>query len=369
MSLQGSTQFRPVSPGYRLSARTHMPFVSTSTSPTARRTATRRRACALLGATVAVGLLAGCASGPPASDGAAPAASSASSETIDFEYEGYSAEIPDEPKRVVVLDSRSGLEMALLADYPLVATAYGTDSPLSPLIDDDVAHLKNTAFDLNREEIASYDPDLIVVGVGWWDFYEGEDFKLDEIAPVLAVNDGLDVEGASAENPFEAMTAQLELLGREDKAEEAIAGYEQALATAKDRIGSYADGKVASVIHSPVDNFTVISDESIYMTVLPALGFTILESEEINAAPPNPNGIGHMLSYENAVSVFSDTDMLLVYKDNVAADLDPLLKRVPAVEKGNWIDGNLAERFGFALTYTSFVNGIADAVEGFADFS
>ncbi|MCS3428210.1 ABC transporter substrate-binding protein [Leucobacter aridicollis] len=343
-----------------------MPLPSTSTLPVARRAAPRRRAYALLAAAVSAGLLAGCASAAPASEEEAPAASL---ETISFEYEGYSAEIPDDPKRVVVLDSRSGLEMALLADYPLVATAYGTDSPLSPLIDDDVAHLKNTAFDLNREEIASYDPDLIVVGVGWWNFYEGEDFKLGEIAPVLAVNDGLDVEGASADNPFEAMTAQLTLLGREDKAEEAIAGYEKAVADARERIGAYTDGKVASVIHSPVDNFTVISDESIYEVVLPELGFTILDSDEINAAPPNPNGIGHMLSYENAVGVFSDTDMLLVYKDNVAADLDPLLKRVPAVERGTWIEGNLAERFGFALTYTSFVNGIADAVEAFPDFS
>ncbi|GAA1319171.1 ABC transporter substrate-binding protein [Leucobacter albus] len=347
-----------------------MPVVTTPSPRGGLRRAGRRRAFALVSAALTVGLLAGCAgSDVTTNEGAGSDSNSGSSETIKFEYEGYAAEIPADPQRVVVLDSRSGLEMALLADYPLVATAYGTDSPLSPLIDSDVAHLKNTAFDLNREEIASYNPDLIVVGVGWWNFYEGEDFKLDEIAPVLAVNDGLDVEGASIDNPFEAMTAQLSLLGREDKAEEAIEGYEKAVEDAKARIGAYADGKVASVIHSPVDNFTVISDESIYQLVLPALGFTILESDEITSAPPNPNGIGHMLSYENAVSVFADTDMLLVYKDNVAADLDPLLKRVPAVEKGNWIDGNLAERFGFALTYTSFVNGIADAVEGFNDFS
>lgn len=330
--------------------------------------AARRRAPRLFAAAIAAGLsvamLAGCASGAEKPD----AKSSGSGDTISFSYEGYSAEIPSDPERVVVLDSRAGLEMALLADYPLVATAYGTDSPLSPLVGDDVAHLKNTAFDLNREEIASYNPDLIVVGWGWWNYYDGEDFKLDEIAPVLAVNDGLDVEGASIDNPFASMTDQLSLLGRDDKAEEAIAGYEQAVADAKERIGTYAEGKVASVIHSPVDNFTVIADESIFQVVLPELGFTILDSEEINQAPPNPNGVGHMLSYENAVSVFNDTDMLLVFKDNVSADLDPLLARVPAVESGNWIDGNLAERFGFALTYTSFVNRIADSVEGFSDF-
>lgn len=342
-----------------------MPLPSLSPTRPPLRKPGRRRWDAVTSAVVAAGLLAGCASGGAAPD--APDAA-ASSETISFSYEGYSADIPADPQRVVVLDSRSGLEMALLADYPLVATAYGTDSPLSPLIDDDVAHLKNTAFDLNREEIASYNPDLIVVGVGWWNFYEGEDFKLDEIAPVLAVNDGLEVAGASAATPFVAMTDQLSLLGRDHQADEAIAGYEQAVADAKQRIGAATEGKVVSVIHAPSDNFTVISDESIYETVLPELGFTILENDEITNAPPNQNGIGHMLSYENAVSSLGAADMLLVYKDDVAADLDPLLKRVPSVASGHWIDGNLAERFGFALTYTSFVNGIADAVEGFTDF-
>ncbi|MBC9954660.1 ABC transporter substrate-binding protein [Leucobacter sp. cx-42] len=316
-----------------------------------------------LSAAVSVGLLTGCAGGNTAGT-----ESSASGETIDFNYEGYTAEIPADPQRVVVLDSRSGLEMALLADYPLVATAYGEDSPLSPLVDEDVAHLKNTAFDLNREEIASYNPDLIVVGKGWWDFYEGEDFKLDDIAPVLAVNDGIDVEGASAEDPFVAMTAQLNMLGRENQAEAAIEGYEQAVEDARKRIESYTKGKSIAVIHAPVDNFTVISDESLYQVVFPALGFNIYDNAEITAAPPNPNGMGHMLSYESAVSSLGDADALLVYKADVDADLDPLLNRVPAVANGTWIEGNLAERFGFALTYTSVVDGIADAVEEFPDF-
>lgn len=340
-----------------------MPLSTAGTGISRLRPARRARTLAFLSAVVSIGLLTGCTGGNTASTD-----SSTSGETIDFTYEGYSAEIPADPQRVVVLDSRSGLEMALLADYPLVATAYGEDSPLSPLIDEDVAHLKNTAFDLNREEIASYNPDLIVVGKGWWDFYEGEDFKLDDIAPVLAVNDGLDVEGASAENPFEAMTAQLNLLGREDQAEAAIEGYEQAVEDARQRIESYTKGKSIAVIHAPVDNFTVIADESVYQVVLPALGFEIYDDAEIASAPPNPNGIGHMLSYENAVSALGEADVMLVYKADVGADLDPLLNRVPAVANGNWIEGNLAERFGFALTYTSFVDGIADAVEGFPDF-
>ncbi|SJN12481.1 Ferrichrome-binding periplasmic protein precursor (TC 3.A.1.14.3) [Leucobacter sp. 7(1)] len=329
----------------------------------------RRHLAAWASATLALGLLAGCApAAEPASVGSSTEPDT-TTDTIAFSYEGYEANIPANPERVVVLDSRSGLEMALLADYPIVATAYGTDSPLSPLIDDDVAHLKNSAFDLNREEIASFQPDLIVVGVGWWNYYDGEDFKLNEIAPVLAVNDGIDVAGATPEEPFAAMTDQLSLLGREDKADAAIADYETAVAEARDRVAHYTEGKIASVIHSPEDNFTVISGDSVYQVVLPALGMQILDNKEISSAPANQNGDGHMLSYESAVSALGDADLLFVFKADAGTELEPLLKRVPAVERGDWIDGNLAERFGFALTYTSFVTGVADAVEQFPDFT
>ncbi|MDA3147326.1 ABC transporter substrate-binding protein [Leucobacter sp. UCMA 4100] len=338
-----------------------------STLPTSGAPRRLGRLTVWVAAALALGLVTGCASGPADAD-TKPKGDASSSETIDFSYEGYEATLPANPERVVVLDSRSGLEMALLADYPLVATAYGTDSPLSPLIDDDVAHLKNTAFDLNREEIASYKPDLIVVGVGWWNYYEGEDFKLDEIAPVLAVNDGIDVEGASAENPFKAMTDQLTMLDRADKAEDAIADYEATVAAAKKQIGDYTEGKTATVIHAPVDNFTVITEDSIYRVVLPALGLDILDNEQIREAPRNEQNHGHMLSYESAVSALGDADIVFVYKADVDAELDPLLARVPAVERGTWIDGNLAERFGFALTYKSFVNGIVDAVTEFPDY-
>ncbi|WP_206542018.1 TroA family protein, partial [Leucobacter celer] len=102
----------------------------------------------------------------------------------------------------------------------------------------------------------------------WANYYEGEDFKLDEIAPVLAVNDGLDVAGASADDPFVSMTDQLTLLGRTDEADEAIAGYEDAVADAKERIGDRVAGKSFVAIHTPTDNFTVVTGDSIYQVVL-----------------------------------------------------------------------------------------------------
>ncbi len=320
-------------------------------------------------ASVSMLLVAGLATGCGASAEPEAAATPTPSEEINFSYEDYTATIPGNPQRVVVLDSRAGLEMALLAGYPIVATAYDEDGPLSPMVSADAKHLKSTAFELDREEIASYNPDLIVVGDGWGKYYDGEGFDLGKIAPVLQVNGGTDVSEDPTKEPFKAMTDQLELLERTSQSDAAIAAYETSVAEAKEKIGAYTEGKTASVIHAPVDNFNVISDEAIYEVVLPALGFSILENDVINDAPAAQTGTGHVLSYENAVKALGDADMLMVYKADEGADLDPVLKRVPAVEDGNWIDGNLAQRFGFALTYKSLVDDIVEDVEGFEDFS
>lgn len=344
-----------------------MLFRSSPTSGSGRRPMLRRGLTVAVVGLLATGLLAACSSAPAVET--VPAASA--SETIDFSFAGYETTLLANPERVVVLDSRSGLEFALLADYPLVATAYNADSPLAPLVGEDVKHLKNSAFELDREEIAAHRPDLIVVGAAWGALYEDEGLELDKIAPVLAVNDSIDTEaGAEAgEDTFAAMTEQLTLLGRAEQAADAIAEYERTLADGQKRIGSYATGKTASVLHATVDNYTVITDEPIFRVVLPGLGFTLLDNEEIRSAPVHPSGINHVLSYESATSALADADALLVFKAEDDLEFDPVLKRVPAIESGHWMTGNLAQRHGFALTYTSFVTSVVEAVEGFSDFS
>ncbi|MGO3886832.1 MAG: ABC transporter substrate-binding protein, partial [Mycetocola sp.] len=311
-----------------------------------------RGAVASVSALLVVGLLAGCSTSTATSDETSAAAADTSA-TIAYEYAGYETTLPANPQRVVVLDSRAGLEMALLADYPIVATAYDEDGPLSPLLDDSAAHLKNTAFELNREEVASYNPDLIVVDSGWLGVYEDEGLELDTIAPVLSVKESNE---SPDDEQFTAMVDQLTLLERSKQADEVVAGYEAAVANAKDTIGDEIEGKTISVIHLTTEGITVITDEDTYQSVLPDLGFKILDNEVISSAPAGPAGINHALSYENALSALGDADIILLYKSEEGMTFDPLLERVPAIAEGNWINGNLAERVGFALTNTSLVN-------------
>lgn len=339
-----------------------MAHISTSvTRPgiaASRRRLRRGTALATCSAALLSGLLVACSASPAETDSSA----AASDATIEFDYAGYSATLPADPARVVVLDSRAGLEMALLADYPIVATAFDDDSPLSPLVGADAAHLKNSAFELDREEIAAYDPDLIVVGSAWLGVYEDEGLDLDTIAPVLAVKE---TSESPTDDDFAVMVDQLEMLDRSAQAAEVVEGYESAVTAAREDMPAEMDGATISVIHLTTEGLTVISGEEMYQAVLPDLGFEILDNEVIQSAPPAPSGDNHALSYENALSALEDADLLLVYTAEEGMGFDPLLKRVPAIAEGRWIAGNLAERVGFALTSTSLVNGISAGIDAF----
>ncbi|MDJ0106716.1 hypothetical protein QM646_09860, partial [Rhodococcus erythropolis] len=81
------------------------------------------RSIALAVGAILIGTLASCSS---SDDQPSPSA-----ETIDYSFAGYSAQIPADPQRVVVIDSRTSLEFALLADYPIVALDYDESSHLA----------------------------------------------------------------------------------------------------------------------------------------------------------------------------------------------------------------------------------------------
>jgi iron complex transport system substrate-binding protein len=50
------------------------------------------------------------------------AAPVAAADTFTYSYENYTAELPLHPKRVFVLDSRTGLDFAASAGFPIIAT-------------------------------------------------------------------------------------------------------------------------------------------------------------------------------------------------------------------------------------------------------
>ncbi|MCZ4618393.1 hypothetical protein O4271_30135, partial [Rhodococcus qingshengii] len=80
------------------------------------RTFSRRGFFGLGAGATSVVLLSACRSTESAVDG-----SGASRDTVLFDHNGFTVEIPDNPQRVMCLDTRSSIEFSLLAGYPMVA--------------------------------------------------------------------------------------------------------------------------------------------------------------------------------------------------------------------------------------------------------
>jgi len=111
-------------------------------------------------------------------------------EAFTYSYNGYSAELPVKPQRVFVMDSRTGLDFAVSAGFPIVATDWDADVG-SHFERDLPVGTDKLAFrgEPNAELVLTYDPDLLVVGKGWWTYWQDQAmFRADKF-PVLVVED------------------------------------------------------------------------------------------------------------------------------------------------------------------------------------
>src|SRR5690606_27811360 len=143
---------------------------------------------------------------------AVPFAGVPAQEMIDYSWNGYEARIPAEPQRVIVMDSRTGPEFAILAGYPIVATDFDADSHM--VLDPETEKLEFRA-EPNVELVLSYDPDLLVVGRGWWNFWQdNQAFRADNFNVLV-------IEDANNADWKDLMVGQLEAIGRADRAAEA----------------------------------------------------------------------------------------------------------------------------------------------------
>src|SRR6218665_4011268 len=93
-------------------------------------------------------------------------------ETFTYSYDGYTAELPVEPQRVFVMDSRTGLDFAISAGFPIVATDWDADEKMhfDAYLDPEVDRLEFRG-EPNAELVLTYDPDLLVVGEGWGNYW------------------------------------------------------------------------------------------------------------------------------------------------------------------------------------------------------
>lgn len=170
------------------------------------------------------------------SETVAPANEAEQAETVEVTDVHGTVTVPVNPKNVVSLDNRTfetlaewGIELAAVPKAVMPAdSVYVNDESVQ-----DIGNHREP----NLEVIAAVDPELVIVGQRFADFYE-DIKKLVPHAAVIDLNFDVTAEDGSAGdnlvNGFKDVTRTLgKIFDKNDEAEELIARFEQALEEAK----------------------------------------------------------------------------------------------------------------------------------------
>lgn len=158
--------------------------------------------------------------------------------TIDFTYDGFSGQVPAEPKRVVVIEGRGDLEFALVAGYPVIASGFyfgkSNAGLMGELSDYQVDQIEELPFGQTKkpeyEKLAALKPDLVVMRTNAYaqDFYGNE--AIARIAPILAVQCG-------RPQWEQDLSAQAVSLDRKGRADSEVQRYRDLIAATRAELG------------------------------------------------------------------------------------------------------------------------------------
>lgn len=315
-------------------------------------TVTRRTAGALLAATLAIGLSA-CGAGEASTSGEAGVDDDR--RTIDFEFEGYTTQLPAEPEKVVVLDSRTGLEFALLAEWPVIASDFSDEGgPIVDALPDDVARLAGARTEPDLEEVASHHPDMLVVSESWWNYYQDNDVPLGDIAPVFIVD-----EPDVGESWKETFAGNMSVIDKSDEAEELLKQYEATVVDLRQNLPSEAQGVTLAFATGEMTGADVsLGHGPLNVFVARDLGFEVITSDELQPS----DGFLRSYSTEN-LDVFTEADFLFVVNlDDDSVFESQAWNRQPAVGANRVAEMPTMYNAGMVLTAESLARHMADAV-------
>ncbi len=271
-------------------------------------------------------------------------------ETFTYSFGGYIAELPVNPQRVFVMDSRTALDFAVSAGFPIVATDWDADvgSHFDKDVPDDADRL-TFRNEPNAELVLTYSPDLLVVGEGWWNYWKKQALFSAGDLPVLVVKDG------AGGNWRDLFAGQMAAYGKQDRASELLAQYDAAVAAAKPEIARVlGDRKVA--ITDVWGDQAAVQVNTFSTAVAHDLGLNLLVPEGGESTDD-----GYRLFSAENLGVFNDAALLMSLWTADIAD-NPMWQRIPAVEHGAQYEMDIANSWGFALTATDFVGDVLKAV-------
>lgn len=290
----------------------------------------------ILGGLVAAALLLG------------PTIPAMAADTFTYSYGDYSAELPFDPQRVFVLDSRTGLDFAVTAGFPIVATDWDPDERmhLDAFLPADVDRLEFRG-EPNAELVLTYDPDLLVVGEGWWRYWQDNNSFNASGLPVLVVKDG---SGAQWKD---LLTGQLTAYHRADKAAALLAQYDAAVAAAKPAIARILHGRKVAITDIWGDQFALQTD-TFSASVARDLGIDVV----VGGIAADD---GYQVYSAENLDAYREASLIMSLWTEDAAD-NPMWQRLPAIAQGAQYEMDDVNSWGFALTAIDFIADVTEAL-------
>ncbi|MEU6701341.1 ABC transporter substrate-binding protein [Pseudonocardia sp. NPDC046786] len=285
----------------------------------------------------AAAVLAGCSS--PASEDGASAGPADGRFPVTVTHAFGETTIPEKPQRIVALGAND-LAVAQAVDAPIVGAVQNVSGsgPALPYLDPlpaEVLSISGEAPTISAEQIATFDPDVILAVSAWQVADRATYDQLSAIAPVVAPAEGL--YAASMQDDARQVGRAI---GEEEKVEELIATAEGQLAEVREQLPGLA-GKTYLYGQARGEILPMVVGEQNQSTVfVRALGLDVPPSFKDAPASDDlaPGTVG--VSYEE-IGRLSDADLLIMTfagaDDRATFEGNELVQRVRAVREGNYV--------------------------------
>ena len=271
-------------------------------------------------------------------------------ETFEFTRGDEKLIIPTDPQNVVALDPRDGLELSILAGYPVTAYPTGAAEHLRREVPDatGVEIFAEGAYDPNFEYISTLGADLLVLSAGWWDTGSYGNDRMQQIAPVLPVGKDFTPEWRKVMVDF------LTGIGRSDRAEEVLAEYDAHVAQVRPTVEPLMAGKKVAFVAAAEDQIAWFQND-FRTAVAEDLGFEVLrEGPDLRV----------MLGSEQ-FNRLEEADVIFALDRSASGSVytSPTWQRLPAAQAGRVIPFDYYKAAGYALTAKVLVDDLAAGVK------